>query len=146
MVAGLPAPSIRSSCANTALASSLVLVALMVPCLNTTNRWNVRLKSIRSPARSTTRLRFRYKVKRKPSAIRATHCRIDLPRDRTLADRSMTRWCSWLVEAEPQMFVEISPQLAKLRGIETVKKSPSKCAWFLMGDRNGYRTHSAVQY
>lgn len=31
---------------------------------------------------------------------------------------SMTRWMSWLVEAEPQMFVEISPQLAKLRGIK----------------------------
>ncbi len=34
----------------------------------------------------------------------------------------MTRWCSWLVEAEPQMFVEISPQLAKLRGIENGEK------------------------
>lgn len=31
---------------------------------------------------------------------------------------SMTRWQSWLVEAEPQMFAEISPELAKLRGIE----------------------------
>ncbi len=35
---------------------------------------------------------------------------------------SMTRWCSWLVEAEPQMFVEISPQLAELRGIENGEK------------------------
>ncbi len=31
---------------------------------------------------------------------------------------SMTRWMTWLIEAEPQMFVEISPKLAKLRGIE----------------------------
>ena len=29
----------------------------------------------------------------------------------------MTRWTPWLLEAEPQMFVEMSPQLAKLRGI-----------------------------
>jgi len=35
---------------------------------------------------------------------------------------SMTRWCDWLVEAEPQMFVEISPQLAELRGIENGEK------------------------
>ena len=35
---------------------------------------------------------------------------------------SMTRWMSWLVEAEPQMFVEISPQLAKLRGFENGEK------------------------
>ncbi len=35
---------------------------------------------------------------------------------------SMTRWQSWLVEAEPQMFVEISPELAKLRGIENGDK------------------------
>jgi formate dehydrogenase major subunit len=35
---------------------------------------------------------------------------------------SMTRWQSWLVEAEPQMFVEISPELAKLRGIENGEK------------------------
>ncbi len=31
---------------------------------------------------------------------------------------SMTRWMTWLVEAEPQMFVEISPKLGRLRGIE----------------------------
>jgi len=30
---------------------------------------------------------------------------------------SMTRWMTWLVETEPQMFVEISPKLAMLRGI-----------------------------
>lgn len=35
---------------------------------------------------------------------------------------SMTRWQSWLVEAEPQMFVEISPELATLRGIENGEK------------------------
>ncbi len=35
---------------------------------------------------------------------------------------SMTRWQDWLVEAEPQMFVEISPELAKLRGIENGEK------------------------
>jgi formate dehydrogenase major subunit len=35
---------------------------------------------------------------------------------------SMTRWMSWLVEAEPQMFVEISPKLAKLREIENGDK------------------------
>lgn len=35
---------------------------------------------------------------------------------------SMTRWQSWLVEAEPQMFVEISPELAKLRGIKNGDK------------------------
>lgn len=34
----------------------------------------------------------------------------------------MTRWQSWLVEAEPQMFCEISPELAKLRGIENGEK------------------------
>lgn len=35
---------------------------------------------------------------------------------------SMTRWMSWLVEAEPQMFVEISPALAELRGISNGEK------------------------
>lgn len=30
----------------------------------------------------------------------------------------LTRWLPWLAEAEPQMFVEMSEQLAKLRGIE----------------------------
>jgi len=30
----------------------------------------------------------------------------------------MTRWQSWLIEAQPQMFVEISHELAKLRGIK----------------------------
>ena len=35
---------------------------------------------------------------------------------------SMTRWMKWLVEAEPQMFVEISPALAKLRNIENGEK------------------------
>ena len=30
----------------------------------------------------------------------------------------MTRWQPWLIEAEPQVFVEMSPELAKLRGIE----------------------------
>jgi len=29
----------------------------------------------------------------------------------------LTRWLPWLIEAEPQMFCEISPELAKLRGI-----------------------------
>lgn len=29
----------------------------------------------------------------------------------------MTRWTPWLLECEPQMFVEMSPELAKLRGI-----------------------------
>jgi formate dehydrogenase major subunit len=30
----------------------------------------------------------------------------------------MTRYQSWLVEAEPQMFVELSDELAELRGIK----------------------------
>jgi formate dehydrogenase major subunit len=30
----------------------------------------------------------------------------------------LTRWLPWLVEAEPQMFVEMSEQLAQLRGIQ----------------------------
>jgi formate dehydrogenase major subunit len=34
----------------------------------------------------------------------------------------MTRNQSWLVEAEPQVFVEMSPDLAKLRGIENGEK------------------------
>ena len=34
----------------------------------------------------------------------------------------MTRNCSWLVEAEPQIFVEMSEELAKLRGIENGQK------------------------
>ena len=29
----------------------------------------------------------------------------------------LTRWLPWLIEAEPQMFCELSPELAKLRGI-----------------------------
>jgi len=29
----------------------------------------------------------------------------------------LTRWLPWLIEAEPQIFVEMSEQLAKLRGI-----------------------------
>ncbi len=35
----------------------------------------------------------------------------------------MTRWTPWLLEAEPQMFVEMSPELATLRGI----KGGDKC-------------------
>ena len=34
----------------------------------------------------------------------------------------MTRWTPWLLECEPQMFCEMSPQLAKLRGIENGDK------------------------
>ncbi len=34
----------------------------------------------------------------------------------------MTRWQPWLVEAEPQMFVEMSNELAKLRGIKNGEK------------------------
>ncbi len=30
----------------------------------------------------------------------------------------MTRWQPWLIEAEPELFVEMSPELAKMRGIE----------------------------
>lgn len=30
----------------------------------------------------------------------------------------LTRWLPWLIEAQPQMFVEMSEELAKLRGIE----------------------------
>jgi formate dehydrogenase major subunit len=30
----------------------------------------------------------------------------------------MTRWQPWLLEAQPQLFVEMSPELATLRGIE----------------------------
>ncbi len=34
----------------------------------------------------------------------------------------MTRWTPWLLEAEPQIFCEMSPELAKLRGIENGQK------------------------
>ena len=34
----------------------------------------------------------------------------------------MTRYTPWLLEAEPQMFCEMSPELAKLRGIENGDK------------------------
>jgi len=34
----------------------------------------------------------------------------------------MTRNCSWLTECEPQVFVEMSPELAKLRGFENGEK------------------------
>jgi len=34
----------------------------------------------------------------------------------------MTRWQSWLIEAHPQMFVEISEELAQLRGIKNGEK------------------------
>ncbi len=34
----------------------------------------------------------------------------------------MTRWQPWLIEAEPQMFVEMSDELAKLRGIKNGEK------------------------
>lgn len=34
----------------------------------------------------------------------------------------MTRWQPWLIEAEPQMFVEMSEELAKLRGIKNGEK------------------------
>ena len=30
----------------------------------------------------------------------------------------MTRWQPWLLEAEPQMFVEMSPELAEMEGIQ----------------------------
>lgn len=35
---------------------------------------------------------------------------------------SMTRWQSWLVETEPQMFIEINPELAKLKGMVNGEK------------------------
>jgi formate dehydrogenase major subunit len=34
----------------------------------------------------------------------------------------MTRWQPWLIEAQPQMFVEMSEELAKLRGIKNGEK------------------------
>ncbi|NCC26375.1 MAG: formate dehydrogenase, partial [Deltaproteobacteria bacterium] len=34
----------------------------------------------------------------------------------------MTRWTPWLIEAEPQIFVEMSPDLAKMRGIANGEK------------------------
>jgi formate dehydrogenase major subunit len=34
----------------------------------------------------------------------------------------MTRWVPWLLEAEPQMFVEMSPELAAMRGIKNGEK------------------------
>ncbi len=34
----------------------------------------------------------------------------------------MTRWQPWLIEAQPQMFVEMSEELAKLRGIKNGDK------------------------
>ncbi len=34
----------------------------------------------------------------------------------------MTRWVPWLLEAEPQMFVEMSPELAAMRGIQNGDK------------------------
>jgi formate dehydrogenase major subunit len=33
----------------------------------------------------------------------------------------MTRWQPWLLEAQPQLFVEMSPELAKLRGIKNAE-------------------------
>jgi len=39
----------------------------------------------------------------------------------------MTRWTPWLLEAEPQMFCEMSPELAKLRGIENGDKVWLEC-------------------
>jgi formate dehydrogenase major subunit len=35
---------------------------------------------------------------------------------------SMTRWTPWLLEAEPSMFVEMSPELAELRGFKNGEK------------------------
>ena len=34
----------------------------------------------------------------------------------------MTRWQSWLTEAQPQVYVEISKELAELRGIKNGDK------------------------
>jgi formate dehydrogenase major subunit len=34
----------------------------------------------------------------------------------------MTRWQPWLLEAQPQLFVEMSQELAKLKGIENGEK------------------------
>jgi formate dehydrogenase major subunit len=34
----------------------------------------------------------------------------------------MTRWQPWLLEAEPQLFVEMNPQLAEMRGIKNGDK------------------------
>jgi len=34
----------------------------------------------------------------------------------------MTRWQPWLVETQPQMFVEMSPELAEMRGIKNGDK------------------------
>ena len=34
----------------------------------------------------------------------------------------MTRWQPWLLEAQPQLFVEMSPELAKLKGIKNGEK------------------------
>jgi formate dehydrogenase major subunit len=34
----------------------------------------------------------------------------------------MTRWQPWLVEAEPQLFVELSEELAKMRAIKNGEK------------------------
>jgi formate dehydrogenase major subunit len=45
----------------------------------------------------------------------------------------MTRWTPWLLEAEPQMFCEMSPELAKMRGIANGDKvwvdSPRGKVW-----------------
>jgi formate dehydrogenase major subunit len=45
----------------------------------------------------------------------------------------LTRWLPWLLEAEPQMFCEISHELAKLRGIENgdkvIVESPRDKIW-----------------
>jgi formate dehydrogenase major subunit len=35
---------------------------------------------------------------------------------------AMTRWQPWLIEAEPQMFVELSEELAKMKGIKNGEK------------------------
>ncbi|HMA68006.1 MAG TPA: molybdopterin dinucleotide binding domain-containing protein, partial [Desulfosalsimonadaceae bacterium] len=34
----------------------------------------------------------------------------------------MTRWQPWLLEAQPQLFVEMSPELARMKGIENGEK------------------------
>jgi formate dehydrogenase major subunit len=35
----------------------------------------------------------------------------------------LTRWLPWLIEAEPQMFCELSVELAKLRNIKNGEKT-----------------------
>ena len=45
----------------------------------------------------------------------------------------LTRWLPWLTEAQPQMFCEMSEELAELKGIKNGEKS----SWRTRADSSG---------